>query len=75
MSNEKHFYTTPFLFESDVQEIQDALIIAQNHYGDKRNGTLGRDAFIEARINDLERVLNKFITTPFKELPTPPKEI
>jgi hypothetical protein len=75
MSNEKHFYTTPFLFESDVQEIQDALIIAQNYYGSQRTGALGRDAYIEARINDLERVLNKFITTPFKELPEPPKEI
>ena len=75
MNNEKHYYATPFLFEEDIQEIQDAIIIAQNYYGSQRTGALDRDAFIEARINELERVLNKFITTPFKELPTPPKEI
>ena len=75
MSNEKHFYTTPFLFESDVQEIQDALIIAQNHWGDKRNGTLDWDSYCEFRIDKLERVLYNLDTTPFKELPEPPKEI
>ena len=75
MNNEKHFYTTPFLFESDVQEIQDALIIAQNHWGDKRNGTLDWDAYCQARINEFERVLNKFTSASWKELPEPPKEI
>ena len=75
MNNEKHFYTTPFLFESDVQEIQDALIIAQNHWGDKRNGTLDWDAYCQARINEFERVLNKFTSATWKELPEPPKEI
>ena len=75
MNNEKHYYSTPLLFESDVQEIQNAIIITQNYYGSQRTGVLDRDAFIEARINELERVLNKFVRTPFKELPTPPKKI
>jgi hypothetical protein len=75
MNNEKHYCKSFMLFSDDLQEIQDAIIIAQNYYGSQRTGALDRDAFIEARINELERVLNKFITTPFKELPTPPKEI
>ena len=74
MKNEKEYYKSPMLFSDDLQEIQDAIIIAQNYYGSQRTGTLDRDAYIEARINDLERVLNKFIRTPFKELPQPPKE-
>ena len=74
MNNEKEYYKSPMLFSDDLQEIQDAIIIAQNYYGSQRTGTLDRDAYIEARINDLERVLNKFIRTPFKELPQPPKE-
>ena len=81
MKNENNYcksvysYKSPMLFSEDIQEIQDAIIIAQNYYGSQRTGALGRDAYIEARINELERVLNKFITTPFKELPTPPQEI
>ena len=74
MNNEKHYYKSPMLFSEDIQEIQDAIIIAQNYYGSQRTGALGRDAYIEARIAELERVLNKFITTPFKELPEPPQE-
>jgi hypothetical protein len=75
MNNEKHYYKSPMLFSEDLQEIQDAIIIAQNYYGSQRTGALDRDAYIEARIDDLERVLNKFVTTPFKELPTPTEEI
>ena len=75
MNNEKEYYKSPMLFSDDLQEIQDAIIIAQNYYGSQRTGVLDRDAYIETRINDLERVLNKFIRTSFKELPTPPKEI
>jgi hypothetical protein len=75
MNNEKHYYKSPMLFSDDLQEIQDAIIIAQNYYGSQRTGVLDRDAYIEARINDLERVLNNFISTPFKELPQPPQEI
>jgi hypothetical protein len=74
MNNEKEYYKSPMLFSDDLQEIQDAIIIAQNYYGSQRTGVLDRDAYIETRINDLERVLNKFIRTPFKELPTPPNE-
>jgi hypothetical protein len=75
MNNEKEYYKSPMLFSDDLQEIQDAIIIAQNYYGSQRTGILDRDAFIEARINDLERVFIKFVRTPFKELPTPPQEI
>ena len=75
MNNEKEYYKSPMLFSDDLQEIQDAIIIAQNYYGSQRTGVLDRDAYIEARINELERVLNKFVRTPFKELPTPSKEI
>ena len=75
MNNEKEYYKSPMLFADDLQEIQDAIIIAQNYYGSQRTGVLDRDAFIEARIDELERVLNKFVRTPFKELPTPPQEI
>ena len=35
MNNEKHYYTTPLLFESDIHEIKNAIVIAQNYYGDK----------------------------------------
>jgi hypothetical protein len=75
MNNEKHYYITPLLFEEDYNEIQDALIIAQNHYGDKRNGTLDWDAYCQARIDELERVFNVLAATSWKELPEPPKEI
>jgi hypothetical protein len=74
MNNEKHYYSTPLLFESDVQEIQNAIIITQNYYGSQRTGVLDRDAFIEARINELERLLFKLNATNRKELPTPPQE-
>jgi hypothetical protein len=75
MNNEKHFYTTPFLFESDVQEIKDAIVIAQNYWGDKRIGTLDWNDYYQARIEQLERIFNKLDSATFKELPEPPKEI
>jgi hypothetical protein len=75
MNNEKHYYATPLLFGEDIQEIQNAIIIAQNYYGSQRTGVLDRDAFIEARINELERVLFKLNATNRKELPTPTEEI
>jgi hypothetical protein len=71
MNNEKHLYTTPLLFESDIKEIREAIIIAQNYWGDKRNGTLDRNSYCEARINELERVLNKLYSAVWKELPEP----
>jgi hypothetical protein len=74
MNNEKHFYTTPFLFESDVQEIQDAIVIAQNYWGDKRTGTLDWNDYYQARIEQLERIFNKLDSATWKELPEPPKE-
>lgn len=71
MNNEKHYYATPLLFESDIQEIKNAIIIAQNYYGDKRNGTLAWNGYFEARIEGLERVFNKLDSTHWKELPEP----
>lgn len=75
MNNEKHLYKTPLLFEQDYNELREAIIIAQNYWGDKRNGTLDRNSYCEARINELERVLDKLYSTNWKELPEPPKEI
>ena len=75
MNNEKHYYATPLLFENEIQEIKNAIVIAQNYYGDKRTGTLDRNSYCEARIEELERVFNKLDSTPFKELPEPTKEI
>jgi hypothetical protein len=75
MSNEKHFYTTPFLFEEDVQEIKDAIVIAQNYWGDKRIGTLDWNDYYQARIEQLERIFNKLDSATWKELPEPTKEI
>jgi hypothetical protein len=74
MSNEKHYYTTPFLFESDVQEIKDAIVIAQNYWGDKRIGTLDWNDYYQARIEQLERVFNKLDSATWKELPEPNEE-
>jgi hypothetical protein len=75
MSNEKNLYVTPLLFEQEFKEIREAIIITQNYWGDKRNGTLDWDSYCEFRIDKLERVLYNLDTTPFKELPEPPKEI
>ena len=75
MNNEKHYYTTPLLFESDIHEIKNAIIIAQNYYGDKGIGTLDRHDYYQARIEELERVFNKLDSAVWKELPEPPKEI
>ena len=75
MNNEKHYYATPLLFESDIHEIKNAIIIAQNYYGDKRNGTLAWNSYFEERIEGLERVFNKLDSASWKELPEPTKEI
>ena len=75
MNNERHFCKTPLLFEQDIKEIQDAIIVAQNYWGDKRNGTLDWDSYVAFRIDKLERVLNSINTSHWKELPEPPKEI
>ena len=53
MNNEKHFYLTPLLFEQDVDLIVDAILQAQNNWGDKRNGTLAWDTFVQSRIDEL----------------------
>ena len=74
MNNEKNLYVTPLLFEEDYNEIRDAIIIAQNYWGNKRNGTLDWNSYCEFRIDKLERVLHNIESTPFKELPTPPNE-
>lgn len=75
MNNEKHYYATPLLFESDIQEIKNAIVIAQNYYGDKGIGTLDRHDYYQARIDQLERVFNKLASASFKELPEPNEEI
>ena len=75
MNNEKHYYATPFLFKQDIYLIADAILEAQNNWGDKRNGTLAWDSFIQSRIDELERILDKLISTDFKELPEPNEEI
>ena len=75
MNNEKHYYATSFLFEEDIQEIKDAIVIAQNYWGDKRIGTLDWNDYYQARIEQLERIFNKLHSATFKELPEPPKEI
>jgi hypothetical protein len=75
MNNEKHYYITPFLFEEDVKLVVDAIMHTQNYWGDKRNGTLAWDTFCQSRIDELERVLDRFSSTNYKELPEPTKEI
>jgi hypothetical protein len=75
MNNEKQFYTTPFLFEEDVKWIREAIIIAQNYWGDKRTGTLDWNDYYQERIEQLERIFNKLDSASWKELPTPPQEI
>ena len=75
MNNEKHYYITPFLFEEDYEEIREAIIVAQNYYGNKRTGVLDRDTYYETRIDELERILYKLNSASWKELPTPPEEI
>jgi hypothetical protein len=71
MSNEKHLYKTPLLFEQDYKELYDAIIIALYYWGDKRNGTVDWDSYCAFRIDKLERVLDNLESTPFKELPEP----
>ena len=53
MNNEKHLYKTPLLFEQDYNELREAIIIAQNYWGDKRNGTLDWDSYVAFRIDNL----------------------
>lgn len=75
MKHEKHYYATPLLFAEDIQEIKDAIVIAQNYWGDKRIGTLDWNDYYQARIEQLERIFNKLDTATFKELPEPTQEI
>ena len=75
MNNENNYYKEVFLFLEDVLQLTEAIILAQNHYGNQRTGVLDRDAFVEARIDELERVLDKIHSTHYKELPEPTKEI
>ena len=74
MNNEKHLYTTPFLFENDVKLIMDSIMQTQDYWGSKRNGTLAWDTFCQSRIDELERVLYKINSENYKPLPTPPNE-
>ena len=71
MNNEKYYYKEVFLFLEDVLQLTEAIILAQNYYGNQRTGVLDRDTFIETRIEQLERVLNKIHSTRYKELPEP----
>ena len=73
--NNENKCKTPLLFPEDINEIQEAIIVAQNYWGDKRNGTLDWDSYVAFRIDKLERVLHNIESTSFKELPEPPKEI
>jgi hypothetical protein len=73
--NNENKCKTPLLFPEDINEIQEAIIVAQNYWGDKRNGTLDWDSYCSFRIDKLERVFKHIITTHWKELPEPPKEI
>jgi hypothetical protein len=75
MNNENNYYKSPLLFMRDVVQLKEAIIVAQNHYGDQRNGTLDWDAYCQKRIDQLERVLYKINSENYKPLPTPPKEI
>ena len=75
MNNEKHLYKTPLLFEQDYNELREAIIIAQNYWGDKRNGTLDWDSYCQFRIDKLEPLLNKLDRANWKELPEPNEEI
>ena len=72
--NNENKCKTPLLFPEDINEIQEAIIVAQNYWGDKRNGTLDWDAYCSYRIDKLERVFKHIVTTNWKELPEPPKE-
>lgn len=71
MKDENNYYKSPLLFMDDVVQLKEAIIVAQNHYGDQRNGTLDWDAYCQKRIDQLERVLYSIESTPFKELPEP----
>jgi len=75
MNNENNYYATPLLFESDIHEIKNAIIIAQNYYSDKGIGTLDRHDYYQTRIEELERVFNKLDSAVWKELPEPQQEI
>ena len=75
MNNEKHFYTTPFLFESEVKLLLDSIMQTQDYWGNKRNGTLVWDTFCQSRIDELEPLLNKLNSAYWKELPEPNEEI
>ena len=75
MNNEKHYYATPLLFENEVKLLLDSIMQTQDYWGNKRNGTLDWDSYVAFRIDKLERVLYSIESTPFKELPEPPKEI
>jgi hypothetical protein len=74
MNNENNYYKAPFLFMDDVVQLKEAIIVAQNHYGDQRNGTLDWDAYCQKRIDQLERVLYKIDSENYKPLPTPTNE-
>jgi hypothetical protein len=74
MNNEKHYYATPFLFEEDIYEIKNAIVIAQNYWGDKRTGTLDWNDYYQERIEQLERIFNKLDSASWKELPEPKEE-
>jgi hypothetical protein len=65
-------YKSPFLFGEDIITFQDALIIAQNYWGDKKNGTPDWDSYCQFRIDKFERVLDIFNDSDWKDLPTPP---
>jgi hypothetical protein len=76
MKNESNYYKTPWLFAEEFVQLKEAVIIAQNYWGDKRNGTLDWDSTCQKRIDELERVLYTLDSAHWKNLPEPPtKEI
>jgi hypothetical protein len=76
MNNEnKHYCKTLFFVEEEIATIQDAILTAQNWWGDKKNGNADWDTTCQARIDRLEAIYKSIVTTHWKELPAPTKEI
>jgi hypothetical protein len=75
MNNEKHYCKTILFFEEEIGTLQDAILTAQNWWGDSKTGNVNWDSTCQARIDRLEAVYKSIVTTHWKELPEPPKEI
>ena len=71
MNNEKHYCKTVLLFEEEMATLQDAILTAQNWWGDKKNGNADWDSTCQTRIDRLEALYKSIVTTHWKELPEP----